>query len=398
MGEHRLRIGIDATFMEGDSLYTGMGTYTYELVQGMAAHSSEVELTLLGNGERPPSAPTAHRWHRLSPRSQSRWGRRLLHQVATTRAIRRLDLDLYHVPGLNMRISQPGIPLVATCPLVVTVHDAIPLVYYGTRLPRRLRLGFWIGIQAARRADMVITVSETSRADLLRVTPLLPERVMVIHNGAPKMEAPPQAQRDAILDRLNIEPPYLLYAGSYEPRKNLIKAVRAYAEAARSRRLPPLVLLVERESGYRASAMDSIEGLGLGEPIKLIHSLTGAELATVFAEASLLLYPSLYEGFGFPPLQAMALGVPVVASEYGALPEILGQAAHFVDPTSTASISQAIVEVLDDPEHAAGLVAAGERRARGFSWERTVRETVAVYREIARGPAAGALRQRAQGA
>jgi glycosyltransferase involved in cell wall biosynthesis len=237
----------------------------------------------------------------------------------------------------------------------------------------------------------VITVSETSRRDLLNLTSLRPAQLKVVHNGVPAMEVPPASARLRILRRLKIEPPYLLYAGSYEPRKNLLRAVEAYGEAAVQRDLPPLVLLVERESGHRERTVRAIEAGGLSRRLRWVHSLSEDELAVVYAEATLLLYPSLYEGFGFPPLQAMALGIPVIASDRGSLPEILGRAAHYVEPTSTSSIREAILSIVGDDGHASALAAAGRQQARLYRWETAARQTRAVYQEVAQARAAAAL-------
>src|SRR5581483_9436809 len=150
----------------------------------------------------------------------------------------------------------------------------------------------------------------------------------------------------------------LLYAGSYEPRKNLLGAVAAYRRALARLDLPPMVLLVEPESGYRAAVMAEVERSGVASRLRFVHSLSDVEVAALYRGATLFVYPSHYEGFGFAPLQALAAGVPVVASSAGSLPEVLGDAALFVDPRSVDEIAGGIVRLLTD------AAAAGERAAR----------------------------------
>lgn len=379
-----MRIGIDGTFLEAESLFTGMGRYTLGLVRGLASFTNQHEIILLGYGFRPDILPETVHWHRLSRASDSRWLVWIQHQLLLPYAAAKLGLDLFHSPGVNMRLSRPGVPHVMPCPRVITVHDAIPVVYYGKaapKLPWRLRLGYWLGLVAARTSAATITVSETSRRDLAHHTSLKANDIHVVHNGLDPLEAPENAQ--AIRRSMGLPDSYLLYAGSYEPRKNVLGAVEAYRSAMKQIELPPMVLLVERESGYRTQVMRAVHRHGPTDRLHFVHSLSEKELVALIAGASVLLYPSYYEGFGFPPLEAMTLGVPVITSDRGSLPEILGDAAYYADPDSAFELSEAIVTLLKNQSEADHLAKRGRQRAGRYRWQETARSTLMVYEQAA---------------
>ena len=377
-----MKIGIDATFLEGGGQYTGMGVYTRGLATGLATVASDHDVFLLGYGPRPMGVPAPLRWEQMSLLTRGRAGRWLSHQVVLPLTARRLGLDLVHVPGVNLRLSQPGVPFWLPCPLVVTIHDAIPLSYYGVEgpaLPWRLRQGYRLATLAARQARLILTVSQTSRRDIADHLNIPPERILVVYNGldTPPILGEPDAR--ALLAGLGITPPYLLYAGSYEPRKNLIGAVAAYRQALAQRDLPPLVLLVERDSGHRAVALGEIAGLGVSDRLRFVHSLSDDELTALYRFASLFIYPSYYEGFGFAPLQALAQGLPVIAAKTGSLPEVLGDAARYFDPANPGELAVAMVELIDQPGEAAKLAVGGPIQAARYRWDLAARQILQAY-------------------
>jgi glycosyltransferase involved in cell wall biosynthesis len=386
-----MRIGVDATFLAPEGRYTGMGVYTRGLARGLvratAALQGAPEIVLLGYGPRPADTPPELGWQALPTVPAGRLGPWLSHQVVLPWMARRLGLDVLHITGINVRLSRPGVPFAAPCPLVITVHDVIPLAYYGRLgppLPWRLQAAYRLAMLAVHRAAMIVAVSETSRRDILAHLRLRPERVRTVHNGLdfPADRHTP-AETGAILARLGIAPPYLLYAGSYEPRKNLLGTVAAYRLALARRDLPPLVLLVERESGHRAAAMAQIERSGLAGRLHFLHTLPDDDLAVLYRRAALFLYPSFYEGFGFVPLQAQAAGVPVIAAGAGSLPEVLGETAVYVDPSSPEDLAAAILRVLDDPALDTSLRAGGPARASRFRWETAARRMLDIYADAA---------------
>jgi glycosyltransferase involved in cell wall biosynthesis len=333
---------------------------------------------LFGYEERPPAAPERLAWQRLPRMRAGKASAWLSHQWVLPNVARKLAVDVLHIPGINVRLSRPGVPFRSPCPLVVTMHDVIPLTYYGRQaspLPWRLRLGFRLGLLATRRAGRIITVSETARKDLLRHLALRPERVVAVLNGLDR------CWHDAAEGASPRGEPYLLYAGSYEQRKNLLGTAEAYRRALSERDLPPLVLLVERESGHKDAVMAAVRKLGVIDHLRFVHSLSDEELVRLYRGASMFLFPSFYEGFGFPPLQALAARVPVIASRTSSLPEVLGDAACYVDPTSPAELAEAIIRLHDDRCYARDLAARGPRQAAGFTWNAAARQTLAAYQQ-----------------
>jgi glycosyltransferase involved in cell wall biosynthesis len=379
-----MKIGIDGTFVQSDSLYTGMGAYTLGLVRGLVSLGKGDEIVLIGYGSKPEVLPQAVRWMDIPRHLTGRWGTWLNHQIFLPGVVRNLALDIFHAPGVNMRLSRPGVPFCLSCPLVVTIHDAIPVAYYGKQglaLPWRLRLGFRLAVLASRRAEAVITVSETSRSDIFHHLPLNPDRIHVVHNGLDSLPYLETDRRQEILKQLGVKPPYLLYAGSYEPRKNLLGAIEAYQQVLAVRELPDLVLIVERESGYKEKVMSAIRSMGIVSRLHFLHSLGEEQIVAVYQGASLMIFPSFYEGFGFPPLMGLACGIPVIASDRGSLPEILGDSVRYVNPDSIAEMSEAIVELVTQPGVAQELAGKGPQRATEYRWGDAARLTWQIYQE-----------------
>jgi glycosyltransferase involved in cell wall biosynthesis len=244
----------------------------------------------------------------------------------------------------------------------------------------RLRAGYRLAVAGVRRAAAVITVSQTSRSDVEAHLRLGRVPVRSVYNGLESFWFDPSPERDASARIAGTDGDYLLYAGSYEPRKNLLGAVEAYRLASQRTALPPLVLVVEKESGHKEAVMQRVAASGMSRSLRFVHSLSDSELHALYAGARIFLYPSYYEGFGFPPLQALACGVPVAASRTGSLPEVLGGAAVYFDPRDPAEIAEALLQVWNNPELQRNLSATGPGQAAGFRWTRTAKETVEIYR------------------
>ncbi|HXF36570.1 MAG TPA: glycosyltransferase family 1 protein [Actinomycetota bacterium] len=280
-------------------------------------------------------------------------------------------LDVVHAP--NPAAVPPAGPGQR---LVVTVHD-LAFLRYPRAFPRPWRLLYRAGLRAAvRRADAILTPSRHTAEDLVERTRVAPERVHVVPLAA---ALPPAAvDTDAVLDRLKIPRPYLLYVGTLEPRKNLVRLVRAYRRAAAEGF--PHALVLAGPLGWHAHALHRELALrGRGE-VLLTGPVGGEALDALYRGADLFVYPSLYEGFGLPVLEAMARGIPVIASASSSIPEVAGDAALLVDPRSVRELARALVEVLADRETAERLALRGRARAERFSWEETARGTLRAYR------------------
>ncbi|MEW6582975.1 MAG: glycosyltransferase family 1 protein [Actinomycetota bacterium] len=285
------------------------------------------------------------------------------------RLARRRRADVVHCPG-------PSGPRRMPVPLVVTVHDVIPLRF--PHLFTRVNAAHFrlVAAPAARRAARVIVSTEfTGRevADLLGVDP---RRIAVTPWGIDPRFHPVPVDRDDLARRHGLPPRYVLCVGTLEPRKNLVTLLRAFREVRR--RHGDVALAAVGGAGWRDDELLAALG-GAPEGVVRLGFVPDDDLVALYAGASCFAFPSLYEGFGFPPIEAMACGAPVVASDASCLPEVLGDAALLVAPHDEAGLAGAITRVLDDPALAADLRARGLARAASHRWDECARLTAAAY-------------------
>jgi glycosyltransferase involved in cell wall biosynthesis len=375
-----VRLGFDAWGLSGDGLYTGMGRYAATLLENLPVFAPEIQVHAYGGPDeaRPLWLHDSVAWRPAAGSVH----RKLSALDSRLRELPRLaeedQLDLFHAPAVHVRPSLPPVPRLR-CPVVATVHDVLPLTFYRTDLPLRLRAFYRWNLRRAVRASSVVTVSVQSRDDIARLTGTDRERVAVIPNG---VDFPPNVD-SAVLSRLRISPPYLLFAGSYEPRKNLAATLDAYREVVRAGKPHQLVAIVERQSGHAAAIHERIRELGLEDRVRLLHSVAESDLRAVYTQAEMVLFTSLAEGFGLPPVQAAACGVPVVASDLPVLREILGTNGEFVDPRDPEGMAAAVLRLSDDEPRRRELGAGGPAVARRFSVEECVRGHIALYARAA---------------
>jgi glycosyltransferase involved in cell wall biosynthesis len=292
---------------------------------------------------------------------------RVWEQLLLPLALRRHRVDVFHWPsGAGGLLLRP----LAGCRVVVTVHDLIPLVfpeYFRSAMHRRY-FHFLLGL--SRRADAVITVSEASKNDLVMRGRFDPSKITVIGEAVDRELVAQELPAPTLRER-----PYLLAMGAGEPRKNVARVIEAFEQVAGS--IPHELLVVGAPWRGRDITIPP------GGRVRGLGAVTNAQLRELYAGATALIYPSLYEGFGLPVLEAMAGGTPVVTSEAGSLREIAGPAALYVDPRDRRSIASAIVELVSNPQKRDALVAAGRARVRQFSWQTAARQTIEVYKRAA---------------
>ena len=248
-------------------------------------------------------------------------------------------------------------------------------------MPLRSRLFYRWNLRAAAAADLVITVSEASRREILRVLSIDESRVRTIYNG---VGLPQQTRSEAPGRLLGADQPYVLYVGSFEPRKNLLRLIRAYSRAVRDGLRYHLVVVADPASGQTAEVESELASSGLEQRIHFLHGVSEQDLWNAYAHADLFVFPSLAEGFGLPPLEAMAAGTPVIASGIPALREVLGEAAHFVDPHSDDELAAALLELAEDRARRNQLAEAGLSQASRYTWRDCAEKTLASYEEVIR--------------
>jgi len=366
-----MRIGID-----GDPLVsrrTGVGQYAAHLVTHLLRVAPEEEYILYRTG----------RWGASLERGE--WGGAIRISSAPKpllRARSRCDrLDVYH--GTNYRLRG-----VARRGTVLSVHDlALSRVPGLAKRRWRAALAFLKTRRAARLATVVVVGSESAARDLVELAGVPRDKIEVIRYGVSEAfyPEPGAAVREMLQRRYNLpRARYLLFVGTLEPRKNVPTLLRAFSRLPHLRRTHCLVL-----AGPPAHGVDEIrrvaQTLGLSEAVAMPGYLTVEELRALYSHADCFVYPSLYEGFGLPPLEAMACGAPVIASNASCFPEVLADAAVQVDPRDPAALAAAIAAVVEDESLTSALRDKGFDRVKRFSWERTARQTLEIYRRIGGG-------------
>jgi glycosyltransferase involved in cell wall biosynthesis len=288
------------------------------------------------------------------------------------------DLDVFHTSDV-LTYAPPGVKNVAT------IHDLTPLLFpeLHTRETREIHSAKLNA--AAERADAIIAVSESTRRDAVALLGLDPARVFTVHEGVDQAFRPLRNDEiRPVLARHGLEPGgYLLHVGTIEPRKNLVRLVEAYARLRRDVRPPAPSLALAGATGWLfREVFDRVKALGLHDHVRFLGQVSTAELPALFNGARLFVFPSLYEGFGLPVLEAMACGAPVITSNVSSLPELTDGAAVLVDPADSVGLAEAMGRLLEDAAERERLRAAGLTRAAGFSWEKAAWETVQLYQRI----------------
>jgi glycosyltransferase involved in cell wall biosynthesis len=375
-----MKIGVFTYGIEGERM-TGIARYTVELTRALRRLDPTLEIVLLN-----PYPGDPHPWYREFPTHPLPSLRRL--PLAATlgnwqlhRAARALAVDVLHDPcGIAPFAVPRGMARYAR---VTTVHDAIPLVYPRTQ-PLLTRLVFHTLVRASgRTADAILTMSEASRRDLVRTLGLPDEKLHVTLLAANDPPAPlPTEVADEIVARRGAARPYFLYVGALHPRKNLPRVLEAFARVRRE--APEATLVIVGPPSWGASDVLRRVLERTGDGVTFTGFISDADLRALYERAHALVFPSLYEGFGLPPLEAMAVGTPVLTSNVSSLPEVVGDAALQVDPTSVDAIADAMARLLRDDDLRADLAQRGRERSRAFSWEATARATLSVYRAAVR--------------
>jgi glycosyltransferase involved in cell wall biosynthesis len=368
-----VRIGIDARKLHD----FGIGTYIRNLLRHLARLDRDTEYVLLCKPEDvtalTPLGPN------FRPVVETAGNYSVTEQLAVPLALRRQGVTLFHSPHY---VLPPLVP----CRSVVTIHDCIHLMF-PQYLPNRLALSYArasIGM-ATRRATRIMTVSESSKRDILRFFDTDPSRIDVIHNAYDERFGVEPREEDVVRvrERYQLHDEFVLYAGNVKPHKNLERLIEAF-HLVRKRGLDHLKLvLIGDEISRYAALRRAVHRHQLHQYVRFLGYLPEETLAVMYRLAGVFVFPSLYEGFGLPPLEAMASGTPVVTSNVSSLPEVAGDAAILVDPYDPHAIADGIYRVLTDERLRRDLRHKGLARARQFSWEASVRRVHEIYCEVA---------------
>lgn len=374
-----MKIAIEARPVKW-SFGTGIGNYTHSLISKLCEIDSENEYTFLCPDDQPKTyIPFTKDFSFYAlPKDDYR------EEIEIPLWLSREKAVLFHLPQNGFRI-----PAQCSCKLVVTVHDLIP--YFLPEMVRPSFLKRFISEMPfiVERADRIITVSETSKQDIVRIFKVDPQKIVVIPSAPTKAFQPlsKHKTRDWIRKNYGIKKPFILYVGGLNPRKNVAELIYAYHKIRRI--LPkgqPLVILGP-EGKHRTKLQLLGEALNItNEELIFPGFIDTPELPYFYNGAELFVYPSLYEGFGLPPIEAMACGTPVITSDVSSLPEVVEDAALTVNPNDTLALAEAMFKVLSDDALRADLSAKGLRHSSKYNWDDIAGKIIKVYREEVHKP------------
>ncbi|MDI6689770.1 MAG: glycosyltransferase family 1 protein [Actinomycetota bacterium] len=366
-----MRIGIDARIID----WAGVGRYTQNLLKSLREIDGKNEYILFCDQKSEHLVPTAPNYDKrvveqpvLSPLYQFSWSRKL----------RRADLDVFHSPHFVW-------PYITPCPSVVTIHDLIPLISPEVMPSRLARIYYrWMNKRATSRAKRVIAVSKSTKQDLVRLLGVSEAKIKVIQEAVDERY---KVVRDrellkTIRGKYDIKQKFILNVGNPKPHKNWSRLIEAFFKLMlESRRNYQLVLVGPKYSEH--SEIDHlIRRSGLEKRVTFTGIIGEEDLLLLYNAAEVFVFPSLYEGFGLPPLEAMACGIPVICSNTSSLSEVVGNAALMIDPYNVSEIAEAIGKVLTDNSLREKLRERGLARVNKFSWKKTAEATLKIYREV----------------
>ena len=368
-----MRVAIDARKLHD----FGIGTYIRNLLRHLARLDADTEYVLLCHEPDLGVAPQLGRNFRAVLEPSPNYSIR--EQLHVPWLLLREKPDVYHSPHYVL-------PPAIRCRSVVTIHDTIHLTF-PQYLPNRLayvyaKTSMWA---AARRSNRILTVSEASKRDIVRQLDVPPGKVVVVYNAIDeRFSREPDAEDVArVRERFQLDQRFMLYVGNIKPHKNLVRLIEAFHELRRGELDDLKLLIIGDEISKFPALRRAVHQYKLHKHVRFLGYLSDDKLAIMYRLASVFVFPSLYEGFGLPPLEAMACGTPVVTSNVSSLPEVAGDAAVLVDPYDTGSIVEGLRRVLTTPALAAEMRRKGLLRAREFSWEQSVGKTHRLYQEIA---------------
>lgn len=371
-----MRIGIDATALPSQPV--GAGNYIIHLVRALARENERYDLLVFAHpaGRELIGVPESERFHWAVIPGENPVRRLLWEQFSLPGLARRNRLDLLH----SLHYTRPWrLP----CLSVVTFHD-MTFFLYPQLHTRSKQVFFPLVIRAsARSANALIAVSDSTRRDSLRLLGIPAEKIFTTQLGVDPAFHPIRDPKrwEEIRQKYQLPDRFILYVGLVEPRKNLPGLIQAYHLAVERGIEHRLVIVGGFGWRYR-QVLEEVEARGLQERVRFTGYIPQVDLPIVYNLASLFVYPTLYEGFGLPALEAMACGTPVVTSDVASLPEIVGEAGILVPPGDQQALSQALQEVLGNQGLQDRLATKGPERASQFTWERTARQTLQVYQHV----------------
>lgn len=365
------RIAIDARMIR----HSGIGRYIENLLnQFQTLQNDEFHFDLFGNPTM-LSAYTKSKSFSIHPYFAPIYGAK--EQLFFPHSAFRTP-HLLHVPHYNIPISYKG-------KLVITVYDLIHYLFPDTIAnPIGRKYSKFLMKKAVTHAHKIITISQSTKKDLIKYFHVPDEKIEVIYCGCPKYQEENSSPDNAalVLKKYNLIKPYILHVGRDKPYKNVLRLIQSFGLFSQKTKLDYQLVLIGPQEPLKSSFLKEITKYNLGSKIIFPGFVEDSELAVFYNNAALFVFPSLYEGFGLPPLEAMSAGVPVISSDLSSLPEAVGDAAILINPYNTEEMAEAMEKILTDNTLRQELIQKGKQRVSQFSWEKMAQQTLAVYRKV----------------
>jgi len=368
-----LKIAIEARPIKW-SYGTGIGNYTYCLIEKLNEIDPSNEYTFLWPDDEPQAfiPMTRNYTYYALPKDDRR------EEVEIPIWLENEKADLFHLPQNGFRT-----PKAKNCKIIVTIHDLIPYV-----MPEVVRSSFLKRFitempEIITRSHHIITVSQASKKDLIRLFNVNPQKISVVPSAPADsyVPLPQETVQENLWKNYRLKEPYILYVGGLNPRKNVTELIYAYSKIYRELPQGELLVIPGGEGRHLQKLRALVDSLNLAGAVIFPGFVDSRELPFLYNGASLFVYPSLYEGFGLPPIEAMACGTPVITSNTSSLPEVVGDAALLVNPYDTLRLAETILQVLNDPVLADTLAQKGLAHSKKYNWRTNTARILEIYKQ-----------------
>ncbi len=373
--DKQMLISIDT---RGAKLYTGtgIGTYTNELMKNIMKLDQKNQYLFFwpGEGYEQFKGKSNIKVRIVGEKHKSFWTNSYIPAQIKNNAI-----EIFHVPQNGI-----GLPKEKYCKYVVTVHDLIPYILPET-VGENYRKQFTTQMPSIlENADKIITVSQYSKQDIMNYFGIPKEKIAVTYLATDTIYQPINHQhaKNFIKNRYTIDSNFILYLGGFSPRKNVHRLIDAYANIYRKLNPSHDLIIIGTLKESHQELVKQVEKLGLQNKVKFIGFIPYEHLPYFYNAASVFVYPSIYEGFGLPPLEAMACGCPTITSNITSIPEVVGDGALLINPFDIDELSRSILKILEDQKFTIHLIVKGLKRASNFSWKTTAMNTLKVYSSL----------------
>lgn len=349
---------------------TGMGTYMSHLIRGIVK-TIPVSQIHHKDGDCVPGCTSVQPWYPPIPYWYLSWSRCL----ALSRN-RNSHCDLIH------NIGQYPVPIAGTRKNIITIHDLIPILYPSYVTPVYALQSKLFLPEMLRNASAIITVSESTKQDIIRHFRIEPDKIHPIHHGvSDHFSRRSGSEVQEFKNKYGLHHPFILFVGALEPKKNIPMLVKAFGQCLDE--YPSLELVIAGKKFWKFEEIfTTIGDLHLEKKVRILDFVPYDDLPLLYNAASAFVFPSRYEGFGFPPLEAMKCGTPVIVSNRSSLPEVVGPGGITVDPSDEYALRRKILDIITDPDYAAKQSEYGLMHAASFTWENCVKKTLDTYYQV----------------